>query len=65
MAGVDYKSYSGYRFRIGAATESGKRGLLPATIQTHGQWESTAYLLYIRMSRAEIASVFKLIGTYN
>ena len=62
-AGVDCKSYSGHSFRIGAATAAGKCGLPPATIQTLGRWESSAYLLYIRMSREELVGVSKLIGS--
>ena len=62
-AGVDYKSYSGHSFRIGAATAAGKCGLSPATIQILGRWESSAYLLYVRLSREELVGVSKMIGT--
>ena len=65
IAGVDCKSYAGHSFRIGAATTVGKCGLPPATIQTLGRWESAAYLLYIRMSREELAGVSKLISTLS
>ena len=61
-AGVDCKSYSGHSFRIGAATAAGKCGLPPATMQTLGRWESSAFLLYIRTSREELVGVSKLIG---
>ena len=60
---VDCKSYSGHSFRIGAATAAGKCGLPPATIQTLGRWESSAYLPYIRMSRVELVGVSKLISS--
>ena len=62
-AGVDCKSYSSHSFRNGAATSAEKCGLLPATIQTLGRWESSAYLLYICMSREELVEVSKLIGS--
>ena len=65
IAGVDCKSYSGNSSHIGAATAAGKCGLPPATIQTLGRWESSAYLLYIRMSREELVGVSKLIGSLN
>ena len=63
-AGVDCNSYLGHSFCIGAATAAGKCGLPPAIIQTLGRWESSSYLLYIRLSREELAGVSKLIGTY-
>ena len=56
-AGIDCKSYAGHSFRIGAATAAGRQGLPPATIQTLG------HLLYVRMSRQELAGVSKLIST--
>ena len=61
-AGIDCKSYAGHSFRIGAATAAGKSGLPPATIQTLGRWESSAYMLYVRMSREELAGVSTLIS---
>ena len=61
--GIDCKSYAGHSFRIGAATAAGRQGLPPSTIQTLSRWESSAYLLYVRMSRQELAGVSKLIST--
>ena len=61
-AGIDCKPYSGHSFRIGAATAAGRKGLPPVTIQTLGRWESSAYLLYIRMSREELAGISKVIS---
>lgn len=61
-AGIDCKPYSGHSFRIGAATEAGRKGLPPATIQTLGRWQSSAYLLYVRMSREELAGISKVIA---
>ena len=49
--GIDYKPYSGHSFLIGAPTQAGSKGLPPATIQTMGHWQSSAYLPYMRMSR--------------
>ena len=62
LAGIDHRSYSGHSFRIGAATAAAKRGLSPATIKTLGRWQSSAYLLYIRMPRQELADISKLIS---
>ena len=61
-AGIDCKRYAGHSFRIGAATAAGRRGLPPATIKTLGRWSSSAYLLYIRLPRQQLAEVSKLIG---
>lgn len=61
-AGIDCKPYSGHSFRIGAATAAGIRGLPPATIKTLGRWESSAYLLYVRMPRQQLAEVSRLIS---
>ena len=60
-AGIDCQPYSGHSFRIGAATAAGQRGLPPATIKTLGRWESSAYLLYVRMSRQQLADVSRAI----
>ena len=62
-AGINAKVYSGHSFRIGAATTAGRKGLSAEKIQTLGRWESSAYLLYIRLSREELSSVSQLICT--
>ena len=63
QAGVEAKQYAGHSFRIGAATMAGKKGLPSEKIQTLGRWESSAYLLYIRLSRKELVDVSQLIST--
>ena len=63
MAGVNVKLYSGHSFRIGAATTAGHKGLPSEKIQTLGRWDSTAYLLYVRLSREELSSTLKIINT--
>ena len=62
-AGVDEKLYSGHSFQIGAATTAGRKGLSSEKIQTFGRWESSAYLLYVRLPREELSSVSKIIST--
>lgn len=64
-AGVNAKSYSGHSFRIGAATMAGRKGLSSEKIQILGRWESSAYLLYVRLPRDELASESKIINTSN
>ena len=61
-ARIDCKPYSGHSFRIGAATTAAKRGVPPATIQTLGCWESSAYMLYIRVAREELTKISELIS---
>ena len=63
QTGVNEKLYSGHSFRIGAATTAGRKGLSSEKIQTLGRWESSAYLLYIRLPREELSSVSKIIST--
>lgn len=61
-AGVDCRSYSGHSFRIGAATAAARHNLPPATIKTLGRWESSAYLLYTRINRQELAGISQVIS---
>ena len=62
-AGINHKAYSGHSLRIGVATAAGKNGLASEKIKTLGSWESSAYLLYVRISRQELAGVSKLISS--
>ena len=48
-AGTEENKYAGHSFRIGTATTAAQCGIPNATIQLLGRWESTAYLLYVRM----------------
>jgi len=42
--------YSGHSFCIGAVTTAAATGIADSTIQTLGQLQSSAYLLYIRLN---------------
>ena len=57
MAGIDAKKYAGHSFQIGAATTAARKGVSSEKIQTLGRWESSTYLLYVRLSREELSSM--------
>ena len=57
LAGVDHNSYSGHSFRAGAATTAAKNGVGGATIKKLGRWKSSAYQLYVKPPRSELARV--------
>jgi len=61
-AGVPCKHYSGHSFRAGAASTAAGRGIPDATIKTLGRWESSAYLLYIKLPREQLANIAKVIS---
>lgn len=50
-------SYAGHSFRIGAATTAAAAGFEDSMIQTLGRWQSTAYLLYVKMDLRQLAAV--------
>ncbi len=52
-AGVEPGQYYG---QIGAATTTAARGLEDSTVRTLGRWKSLAYLEYIKIPRAQLAS---------
>ncbi len=54
-AGLNPKDYAGHSFRIGAATTAHSRGLNDSTIQTLGRWSSSAYLVYIKTPKEQLA----------
>jgi len=61
--GVKAELYAGHSFRIGAATTAAKHGICDSTIKMLGRWESSAYLLYIRTPRDQLAKITKIISS--
>jgi len=57
LAGIDCSPYSGHSFRSGAATTASKCGISDATIKMLGRWKSSAYQLYVKTPRDQLARV--------
>ena len=55
--GLLASAYSGHSFWIGAATTAALAGVEDHTIQTLGRWQSSAYLLYIRLPPDSLAGI--------
>ena len=57
QVGVNAANYSGHSFRIGAASTAAAKGVPDSTIKMLGRWESSAYMLYIRTPREQLANI--------
>ena len=55
--GIEAEKYAGHSFRIGAATTAALAGVEDSLIKTLGRWESSAYLLYVRVPRERLVEV--------
>lgn len=56
-AGVDPQPYSGHSFRSGAATTAAKQGVEDVVIKMLGRWKSSAYQLYVKTPREQLANI--------
>ena len=54
--GLQQDQYAGHSFQIGATTAAAQAGLEDSTIKALGRWNSSAFLLYIRTPRDQLAS---------
>ena len=54
-AGLNSAHYSSHSFRIGAATTAAALGVEDSLIKTLGRWQSSAYLLHVRVPRERLA----------
>ena len=61
-AGLEAQRYSGHSFRVGAATTAAARGVEDSMIKTLGRWNSSAYLLYIRVPQERLAAVSAVLS---
>ena len=61
-AGLDDKQYNGHSFRIGAATTAAQQDIEDSLIQMLGRWRSYAYKLYIKLPRAQLASISQALA---
>jgi len=57
QAGVSSERYSGHSFRSGAATTAARQGVAETTIKMLGRWKSSAYQLYIKTPRQQLAAI--------
>ena len=62
-AGMDENRYNGHSFRIGAATTAAAKGINDSIIKTLGQWESAAYLQYVRIPHRQLTRYSRLLGS--
>ena len=63
VAGIENLSqYAGHSFHIGVAITAAAAGVEDYIIKTFGRWESSAYLLYLRIPRERLAALSKLLS---
>ena len=62
LLGLPAARYACHSFRAGATTTAAAAGIEDSLIKTMGRWESSAYLLYIRIPRAELQGVAAVLS---
>ena len=61
-AGLEASKFARHSFRIGGATTAAARGVEDSLIKTLGHWESSAYLLYVRIPRERLAGLSTVLS---
>ena len=61
-AGVNCAAYSGHSFRSRAVTTAARQGIGDASIKVLGRWKSSAYQLYIKTPREQLAAVSRALA---
>ena len=62
---LNHKEYAWHSFRIGAATTAGTCGLNDSSIQMLGRWSSSAYQVYIKTPRQQLANLSAVLGQHS
>ena len=65
LLGYPANKYAGHSFRAGAASTAAAVGLEDSVIKTMGRWESSAYLLYIRLPRVQLQGVATALSNFR
>ena len=60
--GLPYNNFTGHSFRSGAATAAASAGIEDSTIRTLGRWSSSAFLVYIRTPREQLAQFSRALS---
>ena len=57
VLGLDGSMYAGHSFRISAESTAAEVGIEDSIIKMLGRWESSAYQLYVKVSRQTLTSI--------
>ena len=61
----DTSRFSGHSFKAGAATTAAAMKVEDSIIKTLGRWESSAYLLYVRIPKEELKGISHTISRFG
>lgn len=61
----EVSQYAGHSFRAGAASTAAALGMEDSLIKTLGRWESSAYLLYLRLPHENLQRISGILSRYK